>query len=137
MSVADIYYVLFRRKWLIIGFSLAGILAAAAVCLLKPPQYKSAAELSLSVLDARPISVPGEDARPMMDPNVNIITTEIEILQSLDLAQQVVQAMTPAKILAGIRGGAETNDAAYYVKRGLSVEETRWQQRDSPHLPAS
>ena len=55
--MADIYYVLFRRKWLIIAFSLAGILAALAVCLIKPPQYKSEAELSLSVLEAKPISV--------------------------------------------------------------------------------
>ena len=102
MSVADIYYVLFRRKWLILGFSLAGILAAAAVCFLKPPQYKSEAELSLSVLDARPISVPGGETRPMVEPNANIINTEIEILQSLDLAEQVVQAMTPARILAGV-----------------------------------
>ena len=30
ISVADIYYVLFRRKWLILSFSMAGILAAAA-----------------------------------------------------------------------------------------------------------
>jgi uncharacterized protein involved in exopolysaccharide biosynthesis/Mrp family chromosome partitioning ATPase len=124
MSVADIYYVLFRRKWLIISFSLAGILAALAVCLIKPQQYKSAADLSLSVLEAKPISVPGEDARPMMDPSVNIITTEIEILQSLDLAQQVVQAMTPEKILAGFGGGTDTNVAAYYIKSGLSVEAT-------------
>jgi uncharacterized protein involved in exopolysaccharide biosynthesis/Mrp family chromosome partitioning ATPase len=94
------------------------------VCLIKPPQYKSEAELSLSVLEAKPINVPGEEARPMADPSVNIINTELEILQSLDLAQQVVQAMTPEKILAAVGGGADTNKAAYYVKKGLSVETT-------------
>jgi uncharacterized protein involved in exopolysaccharide biosynthesis/Mrp family chromosome partitioning ATPase len=124
ISVSDIYYVLFRRKWLIISFSLAGILAALAVCLIKPPQYKSEAELSLSVLEAKPINVPGEETRPMGEPSPNIINTELEILQSLDLAQQVVQAMTPEKILAGFGGGSDTNQAAYYVKKGLSVETT-------------
>ena len=124
ISVADIYYVLFRRKWLIISFSLAGILAALAVCLIKPPQYKSEAELSLSVLEAKPLNVPGEEVRPMTDPSDNIVHTELELLQSLDLAQQVVQAMTPEKILAGFGGGADTNQAAYYVKKGLSVETT-------------
>ena len=108
---------------MILGFSLAGILAALAVCFIKPPQYKSEAELSLSVLEAKPISVPGEETRPMNEPSVNIINTEIEILQSLDLAQHVVQAMTPAKILAGVGSGADTNEAAYLVKKGLTVEK--------------
>src|SRR5579862_6738180 len=124
MTLEDIYFVLFRRKWMILGFSLAGILGALAVCLIKPPQYKSEAELSLSALEAKPISVPGEETRPMNAPSEDIIDTEIDILKSLDLAQQVVQALTPAKILAGRGGGAETNDAAYFVKKGLTVEST-------------
>ena len=124
MTVADIYYILFRRKWLIVGFSLAGIFAALVVCLVKPQQYKSVADLSLSVLDSKPINVPGEQTGPMDDPSDNIIHTEIQILQSLDLAQDVVQAMTPEKILAGFGGGTDTNAAAYCVKTGLTVETT-------------
>jgi uncharacterized protein involved in exopolysaccharide biosynthesis/Mrp family chromosome partitioning ATPase len=124
ISVADIYFVLFRRKWLIISFSLAGLLAALAVCIIKPPQYKSEAELSLSVLEAKPINVPGEDTRPMNDPSMNIINTEIEILLSLDLAQQVAQTIGPDKILAGFGGGVDLNRAAYYVNKGLQVETT-------------
>lgn len=107
---------------MILGFSLAGILAALAVCLINSPQYKSEAELSLSVLEAKPISVPGEATRPMNEPSANIINTEVKILQSLDLAQHVVQAMTPAKILGGGGSGADTNEAAYRVKKGLMVE---------------
>jgi succinoglycan biosynthesis transport protein ExoP len=124
MTLGDIYFVLFRRKWLILGFSLAGILSALAVCFIKPPQYKSEAELSISALEAKPIDVSGEETRPMIDPSDNIIDTEIKILQSLDLAQQVVQAMTPAKILARVGGGADNNAAAYFVKNGLTVEST-------------
>jgi succinoglycan biosynthesis transport protein ExoP len=122
MTLGDIYFVLFRRKWLILAFSLAGILAALAVCFIDPPQYKSEAELSLSVLEAKPIGVLGEENRPMDELSENIINTEIKILQSLDLAQQVVQAMTPEKILAGVGSGADTNAAAYIVKKGLTVE---------------
>jgi len=124
MTLGDVYFVLFRRKWLILGFFLAGILGALAVCLSNPPQYKSEAELSLSVLEAKSISVPGEESRPMNEPSENSIDTETKILQSLDLAQQVVQAMTPAKILAGAGDGADTNAAAYLVKKGLTVEST-------------
>jgi len=105
---------------MILGFSMAGILAALAVCLIYPPQYRSEAELSLSVLEAKPINVPGEAARPMNEPSLNIINTEVEILQSLDLAQHVVQAMTPEKILAG--SGTDTNEAAYLVRKGVTVE---------------
>jgi uncharacterized protein involved in exopolysaccharide biosynthesis/Mrp family chromosome partitioning ATPase len=122
MTLGDIYFVLFRKKWLILGFSLAGILAALAVCFINPPQYKSEAELSLSVLEAKPIGVLGEETRPMDELSENIINTEIKILQSLDLAQQVVQSMTPEKILAGVGSGADTNAAAYIVKNGLTVE---------------
>jgi len=122
MTLGDVYFVLFRRKWMILGFSLAGILAALAVGWINPPQYKSEAELSLSVLETKPIGPPGEDARPMNEPSRNIISTEIDILQSLDLAQHVVQAMTPAKILAGGGSASDTNEAAYRVKRGLTVE---------------
>ncbi len=107
---------------MILGFSLAGILGALAVCLINPPQYKSEAELSLSVLEAKPMSVPGEETRPMHELSENIINTEIDILQSLDLAQHVVLAMTPAKILAGAGSGADTNRAAYLIKKGVTVE---------------
>ncbi|MGA2685213.1 MAG: Wzz/FepE/Etk N-terminal domain-containing protein [Verrucomicrobiota bacterium] len=127
MTLEDVYFVLFRRKWMILGLSLAGILGALAVCLMNPPQYKSEAELSLSVLEAKPISVPGEETQPMNAPSENIIDTEIDILKSLDLAQQVVQALTPSKILGGRGGGAETNEAmeaAYFIQNGLTVEST-------------
>lgn len=110
---------------MILGFSIAGILGALAFCLIHPPQYKSEAELSLSVLEAKPISVPGEETRPREELSENIIDTEIDILKSLDLAQQVVQAMTPAKILTGRSGGVETNEAteaAYFIQNRLTVE---------------
>lgn len=112
---------------MILSFSLAGILGALAFCLMNPPQYKSEAELSLSALEAKPISLPGEETQPMIEPSENLIDTEVDILKSLDLAQQVVQALTPAKILAGRSGGTDTNEAteaAYFIQRRLTVEST-------------
>ena len=123
MSLEDVYFVLFRRKWMILGFSLAGILGALVVYFISPTQYKSEAELSLSTLDAKPMGAPGEEPKPMNEPSVNIINTEIKILQSLDLAERVVQAMTPAKILDSAGDGADTNAAVYLVRKGLTVEQ--------------
>jgi Mrp family chromosome partitioning ATPase/capsular polysaccharide biosynthesis protein len=106
ITLGDIYYVLFRRKWLILGFSLAGVLAALSVCFTIPPQYRSEAELALA----------------LYEPSGDTINTEIQILQSLDLAQLAVQALTPAAILAGAGGGTDTNAAAFFVKKSLKVE---------------
>src|SRR2546428_4828048 len=111
ISLGDIYFVLFRRKGLILGFSAAGILAALAVCFIHLPQYKSEAEISLSVLETKPTGGPNEETRPLNEPGPNLINTEITILKSLDLAQQVVRALTPARILAAAGGGTDTNEA--------------------------
>jgi Mrp family chromosome partitioning ATPase/capsular polysaccharide biosynthesis protein len=118
----DIYFVLFRRKRLILGFFLVGILAALAFCFLNPPQYKSEAELSLAVFEARPIGAPESDAKLNSEPSGNTINTELRLLQSRDLAHVVVQALTPAKILPGAANGADTNAAVSFVEKGLLVE---------------
>ena len=106
ITLGDVYYVLFRRKWLILGFSLAGILAALTVFFTIAPQYESEAELALT----------------LSEPSGDTINTEIQILQSLDLAQQAVQALTPAAILAEAGSGTDTNAAAFFVKQSLKVE---------------
>jgi len=106
ITLGDVYYVLFRRKWLILGFSLTGILAALTIYFTIPPQYKSEAELALT----------------LYEPSGDTINTEIQILQSLDLAQQAVQALTPAAILADVGSGTDTNAAAFFVKKSLKVE---------------
>ena len=125
MAVEDVYFILFRRKWLIVGLSLAGFLAAAAVCIIKPPQYQSEAELSVRyVVESKNVGAPGEETRDLNERVDSIISTEAEILLSLDLAEQVVQAMTPEKILAASGGGSDTNKAAYLVKKSLMVETT-------------
>jgi len=120
MTLDDIYFVLFRRKWIIFNLFLMGILAAYALWCIDPPEYKSEAELSLRVLEPVPAAAPGPNWT-LNEPTENSIRTEVEILQSLDLAQQVVDALTPARIMIGVPYG-DDDDAAYVVKRGLTVE---------------
>src|SRR6478672_3344371 len=93
-SVGDIYYVLFRQKWKILGLSLLGIGAAAAVFLATPPVYVSEAKLFvLFVQDSRvTFNVLSNDTR-LRTPDTrgdNIINSELEILSSMDLAFTVV-----------------------------------------------
>ena len=47
LTPEDIYFVLFRRKWLILGGSAAGILAAAGVYLTMPKMYVSEAKIAV------------------------------------------------------------------------------------------
>jgi uncharacterized protein involved in exopolysaccharide biosynthesis/Mrp family chromosome partitioning ATPase len=126
MSLGDVYFILFRHKWMILFFSFAGILGAIILLfVVKPPQYQSEAMLSiLYVVDGKSLNPPGDEqnARPLNEGSESIINTELAILHSLDVANQVVQAMTPERILAKAGGGADTNRAAFLVSNGLTVE---------------
>lgn len=125
MSVQDVYFILFRQKWIILFFASVGIIAALSVCVLKPKQYQSDAELSVRyVVEGKSLNASGDETRSLDERGDSIINTEVEIMQSLDLAEQVVQIVTPERILAKKGGGADTNQAAFLIKNGLKVELT-------------
>jgi len=126
MSLADIYYVLFRHKWMILCFSLAGIIGAALLLfIVKPPQYQSEAMLSIRyVVEGKSLNPPGgeQNTRSLNDRSDSIINTEVAILHSYDLAAQVVQAVTLEKLLTKAGEDMDTNRAAVLVRNGLTVE---------------
>jgi uncharacterized protein involved in exopolysaccharide biosynthesis/Mrp family chromosome partitioning ATPase len=131
MSVGDIYFVLFRQKWKILTLSLAGILGAVVLLtVIKPPQYQSDALISIRyVVEGKSLNPPGDESNttPLDQSRNSIIADEINALNSLDLAKQVVQVMTTEKILpnTGTQGGSSLNRAdraAFMVRNGLSVE---------------
>jgi polysaccharide biosynthesis transport protein len=131
MSIGDIYFILFRHKWKIVACSLAGLLGAILLLfVVKPPQYQSDAMFSIRyVVEGKSLTPPGEDsnARPLDEQRASIINTEIATLNSLDLAKQVVQVMTPEAILPqAILSKGMTNNladrAAFFVRNGLTVE---------------
>jgi uncharacterized protein involved in exopolysaccharide biosynthesis/Mrp family chromosome partitioning ATPase len=125
LSLADVYYILFRRKWLIIGLSVAGLSVAAWIYFLQPATYSSEAKLLIRyVLDAR-VPNGGGDGSQVKTPDSGgrgIINSEIEIMKSLDLASKVAEMIGPEKILG--KGGGETNTdlAAAILKKGLTVD---------------
>ena len=127
MSLGDIYFILFRHKWMILFFSFSGIMGAILLLfVIKPPQYQSEALLSIRyIVEGKSLNPPSDEqnTRSLNERSDSIINTEITILHSLDLAQQVVQAVTPEKILARYGGGANTNLAAILVLKGLNVEQ--------------
>lgn len=124
MSLPDIYYVLFRHKWKILGFSAAGLVAAAGIYCFKPPLYTSAAKLYVRyVEDARLPNGTGNSQVKLPDARgENIINSEVEILTSLDIAREVVDAIGAEKLLAKAGGGSDLNQAAALVKKNISVD---------------
>jgi polysaccharide biosynthesis transport protein len=128
LNIGDIYFVLFKRKWLILSFCFAGVLAAVVMMVLKPPQYESDAKLYVQyVMDAK---TPTADAGTGGDPAIrqtsssgaDIVLTEIEFLTSLDLAEQVAAHIGPEKILARFGGGTDTNAAAVLILKNLVAD---------------
>lgn len=126
-QIGDIYYTLFRHKWKIIICSLLGFAGAFAFSKIKPPPYQSSTKLFIRyvVTEGRGTIGPGKDDTVTKTPDQRgetIMSSEIEILASLDLAQEVAKNVGPEKILAKISGGKSINEAAGVIGAGLEIE---------------
>ncbi|HEX3857594.1 MAG TPA: Wzz/FepE/Etk N-terminal domain-containing protein [Verrucomicrobiae bacterium] len=123
ITLGDVYFAIFRHKWKIIFLSLAGIVAALVFYLQHPPLYQSEAELFIRyIIESHPVSAPVDNAT-MTAPGQSgaAINSEIKILTSFDLAQQVVATIGAEKILAKAGGGKDPIKAAGMVRGGLIV----------------
>jgi uncharacterized protein involved in exopolysaccharide biosynthesis/Mrp family chromosome partitioning ATPase len=131
MSLSDLYYVVFRHQWKIVSLSLAGILAAGLFYLLKAPPYQSQAELLIQyVSQARSLSLAGRDSRIIVPDagGAGVISAEIQILTSLDVAKTAAGNLGAAKILAKFGGGDDVIKAATLIQGNL---QARPADRDS------
>ena len=128
MSLNDIYFILFRRKWVIILFGLLGIGAAGFLYTKYKPVYRSDAKLLVRyVVEDKPI-MPGENSQVRQPDSggAGIINSEIQILTSLDLLAEVSEAVGPEKILGGAPGGSDRKfTAAAAIAERLTVDVPR------------
>jgi uncharacterized protein involved in exopolysaccharide biosynthesis/Mrp family chromosome partitioning ATPase len=126
LSLDDIYFTLFRHKWLILAFVCLGFLGVGAVRLLRPPPYVSKAKLMvLYVNDIKPgntASNQDEQFMPIDPGGEAVLNSEIEIIKSIDVAERVVDQVGAPKILAKLGGGADRNAAISVVASGIDVE---------------
>src|SRR6266850_2682784 len=128
MSLADIYYIIFRHKWKILAISGMGIVLALLLPLIWQLPYQSEAKLFIRyVLESKSpgqVGTGANDARVKSpdERGENVINTELEILTSLDLAQQVADTVGPQKILAKVGGGSDKYTAAAVIHKNLTAE---------------
>jgi uncharacterized protein involved in exopolysaccharide biosynthesis/Mrp family chromosome partitioning ATPase len=144
VNVSAILFALFKRKWTVILFALAGMIAAATFYFLYPPVYESDAKLLVRYVVERSAVDPIEGARPSGisgNDTDKVIGAEIAILTSWDLAVQVAQAIGPKRLLPpatdplakvahaiGLKqpsAAATETAAAGVVSLGLSVVSTK------------
>lgn len=125
MTPGDLYFILFRHKWKIIILSLAGIAAAVGYWHYNPPPFQSEARLFIRyVLDNRAVSPDAKDTQMSApaDMGQSILNSEMEILSSYDVSEQVAKDIGPDKILAKYGGGNDPIRAADVVKKNLLVD---------------
>jgi polysaccharide biosynthesis transport protein len=125
LSLDDVYYIIFRHKWKIIFCALAGIAAAVAIHFLEPPLYQSQAELLIKyVPESTQLNLGGNDQKVMIPDSEGegIINAEIQILTSLDVAEEAASNIGPARILAKVGGGNNSSYAAHYIRANLEAE---------------
>ncbi|HXB60019.1 MAG TPA: Wzz/FepE/Etk N-terminal domain-containing protein [Candidatus Acidoferrales bacterium] len=124
MSLGDIYYIVFRHKWKIIFASLMGFLAAAAIYHFKPPAYQSQAELLIKyVSEPTQLEIGGDNKVLVPDSQGDdIINSEIQILTSLDVAEEAATNFGAANILAKVGGGNSVYRAARLIRSDIEAE---------------
>ncbi len=122
ISIGDVYYALFRQKWKILLCALVGLVAAGAFYYLNPAPYKSRASVMIRyVAEKREIdAVDGEDLR-MKNADQPVINSEIQIMTSLNLMEQVARDLGPEKVLAKLGGEPSLPRAAGVLRSGFSA----------------
>ncbi len=127
LALPDIYFILFRHKWKIISLFGLAVLAALLLPLIRPVPYQSEAKLYIRyILESKsPTQVDANDST-IHSPDLrgdSLVNTELEILTSLDLAQQVVDTIGPEKIAGKGKGeAADGYKAAVLLRKNLTVE---------------
>ncbi len=124
ISLGDIYFVLFRHKWKILLLTLTGFAAAAGMYFFKPPPFQSQAELLIKyVPETTQLSLAGDNQKVLIPDSRgdDIINSEIKILTSLDLAEEVVTNLGASNILAQVGGGANPIRAAILVHNNVDA----------------
>jgi uncharacterized protein involved in exopolysaccharide biosynthesis/Mrp family chromosome partitioning ATPase len=125
LNLGDIYFVLFRRKWIIISFILLAVVLGAAVYILKPPRFHSEAEFFIRyVVEVKTPRPTGDDSdtRSLDDQTASILETEMQIMRSLDVAREAAEKVGPERILAQMGGGASRDAAANVILNYLTIQ---------------
>lgn len=121
LGLQDVIYVLFKHKWKILISGGIGLLAALVVYLFRTPYYESQANLLINYVLQRGVVDDHETQLATGGRSGDqVITTEMEILRSGDLAADVAKAVGVERIV-GYNGPTAVSDAASFIQLGMQV----------------
>lgn len=121
LKLTDIYYVLFRQKWVILGCLAVGLLAGIVVFFTQKTLYWSEAKLLVRyVTSTRSVEAVGSQIKSPDFGGENVINSELEILTSHDLCEEVARRVGPEKLL-GKGGGSNVTAAAEVIYKGIEL----------------
>jgi succinoglycan biosynthesis transport protein ExoP len=128
LSLQDIVFIFFRHQWKIFGGFFIGLLAAIGFYLL-PATYESQAKLLVryvvdrSAIDPVDAQARSANSQPVGD---GVITSEVEILNSKDLAMQVAAVIDEGKALPhGMTPEKHRSKLAKAISDSLKVSSIR------------
>src|SRR5436190_2675414 len=129
-NLRNILFAIFKWKRTIIGFTLFGILAAAAVYFFYPAVYESDARLLVRYVLERsgydPVdALQGQGTRGGSGLTIDaVIAAEVSILTSWDLSVQVAEALGPNRVLPDAKAPSVVAAAAA-INSGLSTTTSK------------
>ena len=125
LNLGDIYHVLFRHKWKIISVWILGTVAAAGLYLKWPVPWSSEATVWVRyVKENRDLSLTGNDAANIVSTTpgaAGVIRTEMEMLQSLDVAKEAAEILGP-ELVFKLTGATNTYTAAFAIRDRIQIE---------------
>ena len=125
LKLTDIYYVLFRQKWVILGCLGVGLIAGLVVFFAQTPLFWSEAKLMVRyVTSTRSVDAVGSQTKSTDYGGESVINSELEIMSSLDLCEEVARRVGPEKLL-GKGKGSNVTSAAEVVFNGLTLDNPR------------
>jgi Mrp family chromosome partitioning ATPase len=125
IALRDVYYILFRHKWLIASLVALGLVGSYAVHSWWPFPYSSQAKVCISYIQNTPGPVELTGRGNVIYPDergANILNTELEILTSAALALQVATNIGPEKFLGKSAGSNNAAAAQSIIRTHLQAE---------------
>ena len=128
ISLADIYFILFRRKKAIVILTLLGLAAGVVYYFLRQPPYQSDAKLLVKYISEvrdESATAKGAQVKESTDMASSVLLAEAEIFTSFNLFTTVATNLGPEKILAKWGGGRDAVMAAVAIRQNLMVKPNK------------
>jgi succinoglycan biosynthesis transport protein ExoP len=95
LTIRDLFHILMRRKWILVGCLLAFVAIAAIASMKATPMYKATAQIEIEKEDTKLLSF--QEVVQVDTSNVDYYNTQYKILKSRSLAETVAEKLKAAR----------------------------------------